>query len=384
MPFAQVPTSSSYSSGPLLTSELTGDVSNAVAWFSYPPTFIGAQTANPQIGGIPDTTPTNVQIDTEYLDNEAGHTISSFPARYICKQPGYYLIEGSAVLNYTGSAGHFAAGFQGFSAGSAFGPRMGEAVPNVSSFFSASSASHLIKQSSVGNDFIELCVVQTTGASQSLFNDTTNPGRVPYLSAMWISSLTGTIPNTFPPVDLPFPTPNQSFLTSSFMNIAIHDSITFLTFPPIMQAQYNDSGSVSSQATVPFTGNPFALHEQDVDNYSAFNGITWTCPAGGLYYAYGQFGIVGTGHDQAVAAGLNVTSIGYNNGNQFTFWGGAIQTQGAALFPNSAIVRRRLRLFQGDTVQLAGFYNSDNGSSAQILNTSSFYPAKLIMIWRSA
>lgn len=182
-------------------------------------------------------------------------------------------------------------------------------------------------------------------------------------------------------------------VSAAFMNKNVRDAVNFLINPPVMEYQYNaGTATLASQSVVPSPpggpGTTIGLGTKVVDNYSAFNNTsnTWTAPAAGLYYCYGQVALQQGAGGTAVslAAGLTVTSANYNSGTAVTIWGGTQDAYAAASFVNCAIVRRRLRLNAGDTVQLAGFQNDSATAAATIQGTATNWTSRLITVWQAA
>lgn len=385
---ATLPVPSTYASGLLQTSELTGDVTNAIAWLLRPPFFIGSQQPT-TAQTISNNSDVAINMDTELIDSVNGHRINSNQNTYYGMIPGWYLCEASCGLNYTGGTGYMTAGVGGSVGGSAITNRLGDIIANFTGFPSVSTSSHLIQMKNTGtfgsasNDFVQLIVRQTTGSNQTPQNDynSANPGRAPYLSVEWVGAATG-VANLPLPANPAWPVP-PSYVTSSFLNANIRDVINFLVYPPMISVQYSAAASLASQGSVPSLGTAITLGSHVLDNYGAYSGSTWTAPVNGVYYCYGQVGINSATVSVAMAAGLNVTSSNYG-GSNVTLWGDSMSVQNIASDHNAAIVRRMLRLNAGDKVQLAGFQNSSDGTGRTILDSSSEWATRMIILWRSA
>jgi hypothetical protein len=395
MALTVIPVPSTYAAGIVRAPELTGDVSDAVAWLSRPPLFIGAQLTAAQTvtTAAGDTA---VRLDTEITDTVAGHLTSPAGSQstYYAMEPGWYLIEGSAPLNFTGTTGGMTTGIKVVSNGTTLTVNMGERCPCNGQVTSAQAAllAYLPVAGTYGtasNDSAQLMVNQNATGTGTLFNGSGNIGRSPYLSLAWVATA-GTGTSALPaPVNNAWPVP-PAYVTSAILNASVRDTISFLIYPPMLQAYYTGSGTLASATTVPATGTAISLAtsgvagQQPADTYAAYSGSTWTVPQPGVYYCYGQVGLTGNSTSLAMAAGLTITSGWYNSGSAFTLWGGTIVMQGSAGANNAAIVRQRLRLNAGDTVQLAGYQHDSGGNAATLNNHTSEWATRLITIWRSA
>ena len=379
-----VPVPSTWNPGPIGAPELRKDVSGAVAFLSRPPMFVGQQTTTS--GPAPNLTDESIALDTELYDNYGGHQIAAGGFSYFAMVPGWYLAEGIVPLNYSGGAGMVTGAVGAAQNGGSFAPFYGMAVPNNSGQPTTVAAARLVQMVDTGTfgsgDHVSLVVNQSSGSAQTLLNGT---ARIPTLSVRWVCALAGTEPLPVP-ANPAWPVP-PSFISSAFLNANIRDTIRFLIFPPIMEYAYNTSGqTLGSQPTVPAVGIKVSLVSNTVDNYGAMNASSsvWTAPVSGLYYAYGQVSLAASSTTVVLGAGLTVTSANYNGGTQTTLWGGTQAALGASnSIPNSAIVRRRLRLNAGDVVQLAGFQHDSGGSSATVLGSGN-WTSKLILAWSAA
>lgn len=379
-----VPIPSTWISGPVGAPELRSDVSGAVAFLSRPPMFIGQQTTTS--GPAPNLTDESIALDTELYDNYGGHQIAAGGFSYYGMVPGWYLAEAVVPLNYSGGAGMVSAAVGAAQNGGSFAPFYGMAVPNNSGQPTTVAAARLVEMSVTGTfgsgDHVSAVVNQSSGSAQAILNGT---ARIPALNVRWICALAGT--SGLPvPANPAWPVP-PSFITSAFLNANIRDAIRFLAYPPIMEYAYNTTGqTLASQTAVPVVGNKITLVSDTVDNYSAMNASTsvWTAPVAGLYYAYGQVSLAASSTTAALGAGLTVTSSNYNGGTQVTLWGGTQAGLGASnSIPNSAIVRRRIRLNAGDVVQLAGFQRDSGSGTASVLGSGN-WTSKLILAWSAA
>lgn len=178
-------------------------------------------------------------------------------------------------------------------------------------------------------------------------------------------------------------------VSAAFMNRNVRDTINFLTYPPIMEAYYlAGTASLASQASLPAVGHVIPCDTTTVDNYGAYStsSHTWTAPVAGTYWCYVQSHQSMNTTSVALAAGLTITSLNYNSGTQFTWWGGTQAAFAGAGAGNCVVTRRRLRLNAGDTIQPAAFQN-DSGSNAvtqDYVGGSSVSESRMIIVWRGA
>jgi hypothetical protein len=284
-------------------------------------------------------------------------------------------------LNYTGGAGTLSAmigGVQNGGADTQFGGgRIRNSSGGPTSCAVAAKLMLLQQAGPVGGsgDYAYPAVFQSSGAAQSLFNGTL---LYPQFSAKWVCAASGTQPLPVPPL-----TSVPSPVTSAWLNANIRDAIRFLIYPPIAEWAYTASGqNLASAAAIPLAGTAITLGTKIVDNYSAFATATWTAPVAGVYYACGLLALQTLTTTVALGAGLTVTSSNYNGGTPITLWGGTIGATGAATIC-AAVVRKRIRLNAGDTVQLAGVQN-DSAAAAAAVNGSGAWATRLIICWEGA
>lgn len=366
---------------------LRADVSDAIALLSQPPLFQGQQGTAQTIS---DSLETQVNIDTENYDNYHGHLPSGSgvnTALYYGMFPGWYLVQSQAPLNYTGGSGTMGASVGVASNGGAFtwygGERLAaSATASEYAFPVACKLAQMVNTGTYGSgDRLSAGVYQDSGSSQALYAAT---NRFPSVSARWVCANTGTAGLPVPPLAA-WPTP-PSYVTSAFMNANVRDTIRFLIYPPVMEAQYNaGTQSLASQASVPGTGTTIQLDHAVVDTYGAWSGSThtYTAPVAGLYWVYSLAAMSQAATATALAAGINVTSSNYNGGTKFTMWGGA-RTSYAGTRIQAAACRRQLRLNAGDALQAAAWQNDSASAAATLAGNTNEWQSRFIVLWRAA
>jgi hypothetical protein len=379
-----LPSPVTWGAGIIPAYQLRSDVSDAIALLAKPPIFIGNQTTTGQVIASGITTPNLIVLDTEVVDNWNGHQISTFPAQYFGQFQGWYLCECTFPLQYTGGTGSVAAGIQYGTTGASTFSVGGMRVENSSGFRTICGAAKLVNMVNVGGafatgDWVGMWASQSSGTGQA---PTETASRFPSLSVRWVAANSGT--NFLAvPVNAAWPVP-PSFVTSSFLNTNIRDTINFLTYPPVMEYSLQTGGfNISSQSAVPTLGQTVVLDTPTVDNYFSYNIVSgaWTAPSSGVYYVYGCFALLTGANQVATAAGLTITSSNYNGGTPFTWWGGA---QSAVVSGTASVqTRRRLRLNGGDTIELAAFQNDSGGANASCTSTG-LWLCRLITVWESA
>jgi len=382
MPLPVLPAPVTWSAGVIPAPQLRADVSDCVALLRSRPMFVGQQTTGQSIATSAETA---VTLDAELFDNWNGHQVSTASSKYFGMFAGWYLAEGSVPLSFTGGTNTMSAligGVQNAGTATNFG---GQRLANDSGRQTVATAAKLMKMQQVGtfngagNDYVQLIAYQGTGSSQTLSSDAT---KFPYLHVRWVSALSGTQPLAVP-ANPAWPPP-PSYITSSFLNANIRDTIRFLVYPPVFECAQNSAQSLASATSVPATGTTITMGSGVVvDNYGAYSTSTstWTAPVAGVYYCYGVVGLTVGANTVSMGAGLTVSSANYNNGTAFTIWGGTMNTLASAVQANN--VRRRLRLNAGDTIKLAGFQR-DSTSAAATVNNSGDWQPRLIIVWEAA
>jgi hypothetical protein len=384
MTFPSVPSPSTWSAGEVVTApQLRSDVSNAVAFLSSPPMFIGQQTTLAQ--SIPAASVTQIQMDTELYDNWNGHGTGNNPQLYYGMVAGWYLCEMTVPLN-PGTSGQMAGLIGGVQNGGSLTSYGGSLIPYASTQTWQATAAKLMLMEQVGtfggasNDYISASVFQNnSGSSTEPLSNTA--GAVPWLSVRWVCSVSGSQPLPVPS-NPAFPSPPTA-LGHVFMNANIRDTVNFLTYPPVMEAyRAGGGGSLASTSSIPAVGTTVPLTSVTTDNYSAFNtsSFTWTAPVAGLYYCYGCVSGQTSADGSNLGAGITVTSANYNGGSQVTLWGGTMAVLVSS--PNATCVRRRLRLNAGDTVSLGAVQYDTGGNQTTYVGTP--WEPRLIIVWESS
>lgn len=360
---------------------LRSDVSNTIDLLTGPPAFSGAQLVTTQ--NITNNLFQGVDIDAEYLDEWNGHRQVPDSGNYYSPLAGYYLCE-SGVAFPSAGAGACSAGIQYETAGGALTFTGGQFVPFNGSRNTGVVAARLLPQTDIVQfgfgDFTGPGAFQNSGATITLPNAAT---QFPYYQTRWVSAFAGT--DFLPvPVNAAFPSP-PSVLTGAFMNTNIRDTINYLIYPPIMEAQYNGgTATLASAASFPQPGVQFRMDTVNVDNYLAYSTGTgnWTAPAAGIYYCYAQTALTAAAGAQATATGLTVTSANYNGGAKFTMWGGAQSMLPSKI--NCSVARRRIRLNAGDTVSNTGYYRDSASAAAVLAGVATQWTTRFLTVWEGA
>jgi hypothetical protein len=380
MPFPpdpSVPNPATWSNGPILTSALRTDVTNAVLFLGNRPLYIGQNNQGASIASGSDVT---VGMNIELVDTWSGHnTTSANWQTYYCQAPGWYLCECAAPFAYTGATQYvFAVGFSAVTAGVSVPVVRGQLQLNASGHHPEPKTCDLIEQAvsgSVGGggDSITMTALQTTGSSLAYSATATV-----YVnqSIRWVCATSGTQPLTVP-ANAAWPAP-PAYITPAMLNTGIRDTIRFLSYPPVMRAYYTP-GSVTIPSQAFPAGTVVNLGSVTVDNYGGFTtGASggYTAPVAGLYFCYGQvnFASYGTSSGVAYSAGLNV------NGGTIQ-WGDSVFSNLSNTSGAGAVVRRRLRLNAGDFVQFCA-QQSTSGSLG--LNSSAANQTRFLMVWECA
>jgi hypothetical protein len=373
-PYPAVPAPGTWAaSSPILTSQLRNDAANAITFLANRPGFLGWCTTGPSItaGSI-----TALDLDTEGFDTWSGHSpLGTQPNWYCCQAPGWYLGEAFCAWAYTSST---QLTFQtsvsvGVSGGTA-AQNWGEITPSASTRNPAPIAVDLVQLNNTGQpdaspvtgDYITM-QVRVSGSNESVASSS---GLYPRLAVRWVAATSGTAGLSVPP-NPSWPVP-PAYVTSSFLNANIRDTIRFLTYPPLFRGYASGSATLGSNAAGAFpAGSVIALANTTVDNYSGWGGSGnyWQAPVAGCYYLYGQVQFSPQGATGAASAGLKV-----NAGT--IIWGRSARS-GNASSGVCAAVMKRLRLNAGDDVQLVA--QQSFGSTLTIGSDT-----RLIAVWETA
>jgi len=374
----QIPLSVVYAAGQVIkASELRSSVTDAVGFLTARPVFAGQNTAGTTYGSGADDT---MVMNAEIIDNWSGHNTASSTTQYFCQFPGWYLCKSVIAWNYSSATNNlFTSGFQGTTNLSAFGPVRGARQLRVTaSGIPTTQCVDLIKQTAtvanVGEaDYIQPTVYQGTGGNLSLETTATS---YPYVTIRWVAYNAQLVSGALSvPVNASWPVP-PSYVTSSFVNTNVTDTIAFLFYPPICKAYYTAGTTTLPSNTFP-AGAVIDLTTVTVDNFSGFTTGTsalYTAPVAGNYFCYGQFNLVATAAQFNTAAGFRV-----NGGT--TMWGDSMVRTSNGSDGSGAQVQKRLRLNAGDTVQFMGQQSS--GSAIEYA-TAAADQTRMIVVWEGA
>jgi hypothetical protein len=364
---------------PTLVPELRGDVANAATLFLNPPMVVLSENTG---ATVVTGTETLVGMGNEIADPWQMHQ-SNFPGVYPSIF-GWYLVESAMPTAYvTNATGIQVAGVAGVQSGSGLTYYDGGKVSMMTGFSAFPSAAKLmhITQSL---DYFAGSTYQSTGGNANL---TVTSSKYPMLHAQWVCASSGTTGLPVPS-NPTWPVP-PAYVTSAFLNANIRDTIRFLTYPPITEVASGSNQGIASASVIPTVGTQLTnLSAVNVDNYSAWGSNQWTAPVAGLYFMYAQVnwyeGGITTGI--ARAAGLTVTSANYNGGTQVTLWGNCeapnTGSNAAQNLGHCSVVRRYVRVNQGDTVQVAAFSN-DSGGTRNAGNGGNG-ACRFIAVWRAS
>lgn len=156
--------------------ELRADPANLAWLLTKRPLLAAAQLTTAQ--AIAESTRVAVTLDAEYVDNWNGHTIGD--ATYAAQFAGWYLAEGTIIINGTAQAGNVIAGIEVVqnSAGSAlYG---GRNVPNGTNITGPTCAD-LVQLNPFTGDTVALFAYQSIATTEDL----AEPGA--YFSAQWVA-----------------------------------------------------------------------------------------------------------------------------------------------------------------------------------------------------
>jgi hypothetical protein len=363
----------------VLVPTLRSDVANAVSLLGNPPLFIGSASTTQS---VTDLVVTPVTINNIITDPWQGFLVATATNWYF-PLAGWYLVEGAVPGGGTGGAGTQTAGIGYVTNGAATAYANGGRVRIESSYVAHPTVAKLVQAVQVpSTDYAQLITYQTATTAQSTAS---TASKYPLLSCQWIASPSGTT-GLAVPSNPAWPAP-PSYVTSAFLNSSIRNVIEFLSYPPILE--YTSSGSQSVPSATQTVVSILAT--ATIDNYSAYSTSTrtFTAPAAGTWLLYGMIAWTEAGitTGTARAAALSVTSANYNGGTVITMWGNfEAPANASSTVTNTghcSVVRRRLRLNAGDTVQLIAYQN-DSSSNARTIGNIGNNITRLIGVWRAA
>lgn len=349
------------------TPRLRADVSNAVAFLTQRPWFIGQATGGPSWASGSDL---GFGMNAEISDPWNMHNAlpgGASTSQVYAPVPGWYLCRAQIPVNWTSAtAAEFAPGFQAKTGGVLGTAVHGPVYLDGTGTGITTQCLDLIEQTVPGPVGGSGDYVLPTLFVSSTVNVGNTAGNLATVSVRWAAATAGTQPLPVPPL-----TAVPSPITSAWLNANVRDAISFLTYPPFCKAYYvAGSGSIpvssfSTPAVVP-------LNTVLADNYGGYNTATqtYTAPAAGRYLCYGQWISALTTGSWAVVAGLSV--------NGATQWGDALWMSTATGFSVGAQATRRVRLNKGDTVQLV----AAQGSGAALpLSGLAVNQSRFIAVW---
>jgi hypothetical protein len=362
---ASLPNPRTWAAADLVTvPRLRADVTNAVAFLSQRPYFIGQCSTGPSTASATDTP---LPLDTELTDAWNAHVgpPAATPGAFWGPVPGWYLVDVRAPFAFTSTtAAPFMAGVQGVAGGSAFGPVHGALTVNGSgSQTIVPRCVDLVSQLQTGapnasTDYIQPTARQDSGGSVSLQNLAYD---MPAVSIRWVCSATGSAPIAVPPLTA-VPTP----ITAAWLNANVRDTIKFLIFPPVCKAVATSGSVANSSLASPQGISPASV---TFDNWAGFSAGKYTAPVAGRYLVAGQVNFASSSTTAMYACGVTAGGV--------TYWGGAVRFTGSSL-AGGASVTKRVRLTAGQTVQLVAAQSTGGSLS---LNGTAANQTRLIVVW---
>jgi hypothetical protein len=154
--------------------ELRADPANLAWLLTKRPLLAASQLTAAQ--AITENTRVAVTLDTEYVDNWNGHTIGDAP--YAAQFAGWYLAEGTIIINGTAQAGNVIAGIEATQNSTTNALYGGRNVPNGTNI-SGPTCADLVQLNPFTGDTVNLFAYQSIAGSEDL----AEPGA--YFSVQW-------------------------------------------------------------------------------------------------------------------------------------------------------------------------------------------------------
>jgi hypothetical protein len=364
-PYPVVPVPSTYEDGPLLVAQLRSDLTNGVLFLANRPSFTGYSTSAPT---ITSGSYQSVVLDTDQSDPWAGHApLGSDPQNWYCQAPGWYLAQGYAPYQYSGtvSAHEFGVAI-GATTGGAFSTYQGQLHVTSSGqnpgVFGADLI-HLANAGTIGSsaDYAQL-MAHTSGSAIAMEGASPNN---PRLSVRWAG--TGSASSLSVPSNAAFPVP-PGYVGPDWLNVNVKETLEFLENPPMLRRTHVPTPDDFASTTWP-AGVVLGLTGASLDNYGAWSGTEWVAPQPGAHFIYGQ---VAAG----VTSGVNAFATGIAVNGTVTWLAAVLSATG----PSDLVITGgagKFRLDEGDTVQLVGYQGTGGPVTAED-------ETKLVIAWDSS
>jgi hypothetical protein len=335
----------------VFATDLNDQLQQTVGFLSQPPAFWGAQGTTAQ--SIPNTTNTDVVLDTIFIDNYQGMNDSALNRWTVPSNCGGIYLAIGEIPYITASASNFICQFNQNGTINAVGSK----IPSTTGGNATPMDIDLISLS--GGQYVTLSAFQNSGGAIVLENDTF---RQPYLYLQWVALPNGVggvaplaVPNprTWALNDLCTDFAANAAGQGSF-NVEIFNSLNFLSYVPYMRAiQDNSQAGIATGVDTHIVG---LVPTVGIDNYGAYNQgtDTWTAPVSGAYFVAANVSWSNG------AAASYVTEVRANLSGTPANW----LLAAAAGQNNTALSGSRIiRFTAGDTLQLYGRQNSGGNLS---------------------
>jgi hypothetical protein len=336
--------------------DLYRDVSGTVAWARRRTQFMGIQTAAQSISS---STFTALDLDTELIDTDAGHSLTTNISRWTAptstNTTDYYLINGYVPFNYSGgTASTFITGLRINGAGTTF---EGNKIGATSAHIVDGMVIDLIGLSA--GDYVQLMGWQNTGSSQN----TAVSAKTPSLNIRWACSSPATSVNLPSPhtwLDSDLATADATGTSGGHtlvpFNREIRDPIRWLNRPPTLRV----TSAGTSQTIAANTWTAITMVTETIDTHAMWaaspNPTRIVCAQPGLYLIVGLFAVDADATPSSyVQARIRHTIAA---GGTADYYGQSSMRATGASSPGDAVyATAMIRMVANDYIELLGWQN---------------------------
>jgi hypothetical protein len=358
---------------------LEGEVSAPVAWHRNRPKFQAVRTTTKT--DMTTSAWTAIPLDLELVDSHGGHSDTTNTDRWYApdtsvatSDANYYLAFGYVPWGTSNAAQVFAAGIS--KTGST--PREGTMSPRPAGHDVICMVADLFLLDGNANDYLSLQGWHNHGSNATVAASS----HVASLNVRCVSAGAGTVsalpavPHTWLPTDLI--TGSAVGTDKVPLNTEIRDRVRFMHYVPV--ARLTSETSAQTIPTGTGTWTSIAFPTQNIDTYTGWSSganTLYTFPRDGLYFVYGQAGLLSTnaGAGTYVAARLRHNILA---GGSADYYGNVTVPPTTATNGTTVAAHSLIRAVAGDSVALQANHNL---GASKTVKSSAGGACRLIAAW---